>query len=309
MASSQNVPTPHQNNVGTSTWLRKVIANRLPQQNIYVRLRERRGRGAVIPDSIEGHVQEGHVQNVRTGSTGAPFPDRQTRAPRRHLEDCIRSVENAGFHVGSFMGPNRSAADREMMLGIQAANRRRVAAEEEKLWDRLIAQGYGLPPPSGGRHALLGGSLDRTQDTALFKWLESHNAFRGLRLNEDLRREKTGPRVGRFRTTTEIWEVLREIGYFWEIDPEFGGRWRNHERPLYTNEEEAETRTFVRILEEGGFATRGMRREFTGRDEYYMFRQVLDRGISWDSDRGVWTRGSRTPLFGDEVGTLQQRQQ
>ena len=209
-------------------------------------------------------------------------------------------VEEAGFAIGPYLG---TAPGRDQRRAQCAANRRFVAVQEKDLYEKLARMIPFLPSYNRYEQHL----LNVRQDQAFLIYLRSASAFLGFRLNEDFRRQRIGSGTGRILTDAEVWEILRENGFWWKLNEEGRGRWTSLNGPLYSDEEEALTGTFRRLLVEGAFTTRGISREFAGHDESYIFRQTLEMGISWSYARGVWTLGSGPPLFGDEIQTLQRR--
>ncbi len=220
---------------------------------------------------------------------------------------AVYVIEAAGWSLGPFLGANSTAANRDSVRAEYASNRRHVAMMERQLYTALNTHGINLPGPADEN--LWGNEiLDARQDQALFNWLHNHNAFAGFRLNEEFRKESFGPRSGRVRTNAEIWDMLRDLGCWLTIHPDYTGHWYKADQPLYTPEEEELTDTFQELLSEGAFATRGIMQEFAGRDEYYIFRRALEMRISWNINHGVWTHRGGPPLFGDQPRTPEQRQ-
>ena len=215
------------------------------------------------------------------------------------IEYHMQHLEAAGYTIGPFVGANERTWARERRVGVIEANRRRIASREKALYTTLHSLGVRLSLAED-RAWSQDEPLDYEQDRALFHWLQEHNAFRSLRLNEEYRKEKTGPRAGRARSNAEMWATLRDDGIFWELEARrHNGHWHNFAGPLYTDEDEDESDIFNELLLDGAFATRGIRRAFPGLDEYTMFRRILELRIGWDSRRKVWTRGRGPALFGD----------
>lgn len=200
----------------------------------------------------------------------------------------VRTVEDAGFHILPETRQFSTAREREEILGRRAAKRRQVALRERDLYASIIARGVHLPEAENRMDDL----LDFRQDQALFAWLQGHNAFRGLALNEAYRVERGGPRAGHTRTNSEIYDMLRDCGIFWEMSNDHNGRWRTRERHLFDDEEKDLSDTFHELLLEGALADPGIRRLFPDRDDYALFRSVLEMRATWDSRRRQWQRRS-----------------
>lgn len=200
----------------------------------------------------------------------------------------VRTVEDAGFHILPGTRRLHTTHDREEILGRRAANRRQVALRERDQYRSIIARGVHLPQPENPMDEL----LDYRQDQALFGWLQGHNAFQGLALNEAYRVERGGPRAGHTRTNREIYDMLRDCGIFWELQHDRNGRWRTRERFLFDDEEEDLSDTFQELLLEGALADPRIRRLVPDRDDYGIFRRVLEMRTTWDSERRQWQRRS-----------------
>lgn len=223
---------------------------------------------------------------------------RQRLAESTSFNNYYRWVEEAGFHTESFRSLG-TAAERQELSRQQAANRRRVAVEERKLYTALCSRGFDLPNAKDLRDAL----LDAGQDQALFQWLQSHFAFSGVALNEKYRNIREDPLIGNKRCNAQIHDILRNRGIFWEIgnDRNFG-RWRNRDHYTYSDGEEDETILFRTLDLEGAFATPGIRRVFQRVDKFKIFRMTQESGLNWNSVLCFWTRGTQSPplpMFGD----------
>lgn len=200
----------------------------------------------------------------------------------------VRLVEDAGFQISPETRRPNTAYEHEEILGRRAANRRQVTLRERDLYRSLLAWGAHLPQSGDLRDEL----LDHHQDQALFEWLQRHDAFRGLALNESYRVERGDLRTAHTRTNREIYDMLRDCGVFWEMDNDRNGRWRTRERYLFDEVEEDLSDTFDELLLEGAFADPSIRRMFPERNEYAIFRAVLEMRASWDPRRRRWQRRS-----------------
>ncbi len=200
----------------------------------------------------------------------------------------VRLVEESGFQILPETRRPDTAHEHEEILGRRAANRRQVALRERELYTSLLARGVHLPQSENPMDEL----LDHRQDQALFEWLQRYDAFRGLALNESYRLERGNLRTAHTRTNREIYDMLRDCGVFWEINNDRNGRWRTRERYLFDEVEEDLSDTFDELLHEGAFAGPPIRRMFPERNEYAIFRAVLEMRASWDSRRRRWQRRS-----------------
>jgi len=220
-----------------------------------------------------------------SGNAGLEENGQGVRATDFH----IRTIEDAGFRILPEIGRLSTAREHEEILGRRAANRRQVALRERDLYTSLIARGAHLPQPENPMDEL----LDHRQDQALFAWLQRQDAFRGLALNETYRTERNGgSQPGRTRNNREIYDMLRDCGVFWEMENYRNGRWRTRGRFLFDDEEEGLSDTFQELLLDDAFADPGIRRLFPDRDDYYIFRRVLEIRATWDSRRRQWQRRS-----------------
>ena len=228
------------------------------------------------------------------------------------FERVIRGVENAGFYVSPFLGRVNTDHERDQARAEHAANRRSVAIPERDLFNWVVRHDIGLlaiPVLPDNSTWIGSGPLDAAQDLMLFEWLQDHYAFKGLKLNEDYRKEDGGPRMGRRRKDDEMWEVLRAKGYFWDVHNERNGRWRNRAGPLYTDQEEDESDIFQELAMQGAFTITGIRRCFPNIDDYAVFRNIRSSELRWDNNRRVWFRGENSTLYDDEVRSPQEQPQ
>ncbi len=200
----------------------------------------------------------------------------------------VRLVEVAGFQILPETRQPNTAYEHEEILGRRAANRRQVALRERDLYTSLLARGASLPQSEDPMDEL----LDHHQDQALFEWLLRHDAFRGVALNESYRVERGDLRTAHTRNNREIYDMLRDCGVFWEMNNDHNGRWRTRGRYLFDEVEEDLSDTFEELLHEGAFADPRIRRMFPGRNEYAIFRAVLEMRASWDPRRRRWQRRS-----------------
>ncbi|KAL6720468.1 Ubiquitin-protein ligase [Lecanora helva] len=226
--------------------------------------------------------------------------------PQAELGRQIRSIEGAGFLVGSFTEAFATNTDRELARANYAANRRRIAIPERDLFNIAVRTSLYMPGSAVLMWPNENEPLDSIQDRMLFMWLEDHYAFHGLKLNEQFRIEDEGVRVGRRRDNAEMWEVLRNKGYYWAVNDRRNGRWHERGLPVYTDQEEDESDVFQQLVLEGAFTTRGVARTFRNRDDYFLFRLFSSRGLVWDMSRGVWLEGGGLIFFGDEVRNPQE---
>ena len=238
-----------------------------------------------------------------------PLPPIPQGGDAPNFERCFRIVENAGFYISPFLGRLSTNLERDRARREHAANRRSVAIPEWGLFNSVVRQDNGLLgfPLLPGDPVWAGNVLlDAAQDLMLFAWLQDHYAFKGLKLNEDFRKEDGSGRIGHVRKDDEIWEILRAKGYFWDVHNERNGRWRNRAGPLYTDQEEDESDIFQELAMQGAFATAGLTRIFPARDDYFLFRNFRRMDVRWDHTRGVWSRGEHSTLFNDEVRSPQE---
>lgn len=267
-------------------------------RDVMLEVQERNGGQG--PNALQARLIDmaGQIPDQRTSVLGARLPGNENQHASAGLADTvgarpsdyhIRVAEDAGFHVSSQRTETlRNAREREEMTGRRAANRRRVALRERDLYRMLTARGARLPRPEDPTDEL----LDHRQDQALFEWLQSHNAFQGLGLNETFRIVHDASQAGATglpRPNREIYEMLRDCGAFFQMDNDGNGMWRTREHHLFDDEDEDLSSTFQELLREGALLDSGLRGLFPGTNPFQMFRRALELRLTWDTARRHWT--------------------
>ena len=202
----------------------------------------------------------------------------------------ISIAREHGYPLEPYLGHIEDRDARPLELRRIAANRRAVSLHEADLYSELEGMGLDLAGDLAP-----GELLDYDQDQALFEYLQSHGAFRGICLNEEFREELEGPMKGQRFDDYAIWSRLRDRGICWRVDDilQTTGRWITRlGEALYPHEDEYSPNIFEELLREDAFSTPTIDRKFRSRgvsSNYRIFRELVDLFCIWDGNRRTWT--------------------
>ena len=230
---------------------------------------------------------------ITTHQRGDGITHEQWLANRRaDFERHLRAIQDYGYSLGPWMHWNIDGVEhRSWQI---AAGRRKASLHERDLYTEFIRHGvefqYATDPISE--------LLNYRQDQELFAEIRCRGAFRKITLNEEFRYDPLGRQLSDY----EIYEKLRNVGAYWDIE----GYWmQNEEQRLFPEDDEDEPEIFEELLVQGALRTPGINQTFRthngGMTDYHIFRRVIEMGITWDGRRRVWTNRTGEALFGDTV--------